>query len=63
MKNDYKIELMTRMLNYVPDLGWTWEALYKAALRSKKNKNPTKEELQLFLIGKYQTSLVSLMSN
>jgi len=46
MKNDYKIELMTRMLNHVPDLGWTWEALYKATLRSKKNKNPTEEELQ-----------------
>ena len=46
MKNDYKIELMTRMLNHVPDLGWTWEALYKAALRSRKNKNPTEEELQ-----------------
>ena len=37
---------MTRMLNHVPDLGWTWEALYKAASRSKKNKNPTEEELQ-----------------
>jgi len=46
MKNDYKIKLMTRMLNHVPDLGWTWEALYKAALNSKKNKNPTEEELQ-----------------
>ena len=46
MKNDYKIDLMTRMLNHVPDLGWTWEALYKAALRSRKNKNPTEEELQ-----------------
>ena len=37
---------MTRMLNHVPDLGWTWEALYKAALSSKKNKKPTEEELQ-----------------
>jgi len=46
MKNDYKIKLMTRMLNHVPDLGWTWEALYKAALSSKKNKKPTEEELQ-----------------
>ena len=38
---------MTRMLNHVPDFGWTWEALYKAALRPKKNKNPTEEELQI----------------
>ena len=37
---------MTRMLNHIPDLGWTWEALYKAALSSKKNKKPTEEELQ-----------------
>ena len=43
MKNDYKIKLMTRMLNHVPEFGWTWEALYKAAVRLKKNKNPTEE--------------------
>ena len=34
------------MLNHVPDLGWTWDALYRAALSSKKTKNPTEEELQ-----------------
>ena len=33
------------MLSYVPDLGWTWEALYKAALNSKKTKSFSDEEL------------------
>ena len=46
MKNDYKIKLMKSMLDHVPDLGWTWDALYKAALSSNKNKNLTEEELQ-----------------
>lgn len=46
MNNDYKIKLMRRMLNHVPDLGWTWDALNRAALSSKKTKNPTEEELQ-----------------
>ncbi len=45
MKNDYKIKLMSRMLDHVPDLGWSWEALYKAGLRPKKTF-PTEEELQ-----------------
>ena len=48
---------MIRMLNYVPDLGWTWEALYKAALRPKKNKNPTEEELQI-LFGKKVSNII-----
>ena len=34
------------MLNHVPELGWTWDALYRAALSPKKTKNPTEEELQ-----------------
>ena len=46
MNNDYKIKLMRLMLNHVPDLGWTWDALYRAALSSTKTKNPTEEELQ-----------------
>ena len=57
MKNDYKIKLMTRMLNHVPDFGWTWEALYKAALRPKNNKNPTEEELQI-LFGKKVSNII-----
>ena len=46
MMNDYKVKLMKNMLNHIPDLGWTWDALNKAALSSKKTKNPTEEELQ-----------------
>ena len=34
------------MLIYVPDLGWTWDALYKAAMNSKKTKDLSDEELQ-----------------
>ena len=34
------------MLNHVPDLGWTWDALYRAALSSKKTKNLTEDELR-----------------
>ena len=45
MKNSYKLDLVTKMLNYVPDLGWTWDALYKAALNSKKTKSLSDEEL------------------
>ena len=63
MKNDYKIKLMTRMLNHVPDFGWTWEALYKAALRPKKPKIQLKKNYKFFLTRKYQISLVPLMSN
>ena len=33
------------MLSYVPDLGWTWDALYKAELNSKKTKSLSDEEL------------------
>ena len=45
MKNSYKVDLVTKMLSYVPDLGWTWDALYKAALNSKKTKSLSDEEL------------------
>ena len=34
------------MLEHVPDLGWTWDALYKATKKAKKTKNPNREELQ-----------------
>ena len=40
------------MLNYVPDLGWTWDALYKAALNSKEKKRPSKEELHTLFDNK-----------
>lgn len=46
MKNNYKVDLVTKMLNHVPDLGWTWDALSKAALNSKKMKSHSEEELQ-----------------
>ena len=46
MKNKYKTNLVTKMLNYVPDLGWTWDALYKAALNSKEKKRSSEEELR-----------------
>ena len=45
MKKSYKVDLVTKMLSYVPDLGWTWDALYKGALKSKKTKNLSDEEL------------------
>ena len=37
---------MTQMLDHVPDLGWTWDALHKAVKTTKKAKCPNKEELQ-----------------
>ena len=37
---------MTQMLEHVPDLGWTWDALYKATKKVEKTKNPNREELQ-----------------
>ena len=52
MKNSYKIDLVTKMLNHVPDLGWTWDALSKAALNSKKMKSHSEEELQTLFDNK-----------
>ena len=46
MENNLKKTLMFQMLEHVPDLGWTWDALYKAAKTGKKTKNPNREELQ-----------------
>ena len=40
MENSLKKNLMTQMLEHVPDLGWTWDALYKAEKIAKKTKNP-----------------------
>ena len=46
MENNLKKVFMTRMLEHVPDLGWTWDALYKATKKAKKPKNLNREELQ-----------------
>ena len=52
MKNKYKINLVEKMLNHVPDLGWTWDALYKAALNSKEKRPPSEEELHTLFDNK-----------
>ena len=52
MKNNYKVDLVTKMLNHVPDLGWTWDALSKDALNSKKMKSHSEEELQTLFDNK-----------
>ena len=52
MKNSYKVDLVTKMLSHVPDLGWTWDALSKAALNSKKMKSHSEEELQTIFDNK-----------
>ncbi len=43
---------MTQMLDHVPELGWTWDALHKAAKTPKKAKNSNKEELQTLFENK-----------
>ena len=52
MKYVDKVDLVTKMLNHVPDLGWTWDALYKAALNSKNPKRLTEEELKTLFDNK-----------
>ena len=52
MKYVDKVDLVTKMLNHVPDLGWTWDALYEAAFNSKKLKSLTEEELQTLFDNK-----------
>ena len=52
MKYSQKVDLVTKMLNHVPDLGWTWGALYKAALNSKKLKSLTEEEFNTLFDNK-----------
>ena len=52
MENNFKKNLMTHMLEHVPDLGWTWDALHKAAKTAKKAKNSNREELQILFENK-----------
>ena len=62
MKNSYKVDLVTKMLNHVPDLGWTWDALHKAALNSKKAKNPSEEELHTLFENKI-SSIIGIFND
>ena len=52
MENNLKKNLMTQMLDHVPDLGWTWDALYRAVKTTKKAKSSNKEELQTIFDNK-----------
>jgi ubiquinone biosynthesis protein COQ9 len=52
MENSFKKNLIAQMLDYVPDLGWTWDALHKAAKIAKTDKNSTREELQTLFENK-----------
>ena len=52
MENILKKNLMTQMLDHVPDLGWTWDALYRAVKTTKKAKSSNKEELQTIFDNK-----------
>ncbi len=52
MENNFKKNLMMHMLEHVPDLGWTWDALHKAAKTAKKAKNSNREELQILFENK-----------
>ena len=46
MEISLKKNLMMKMLDQVPNLGWTWNALHEGAKTAKKAKNPNKKELQ-----------------
>ena len=52
MENNVKKNLMTQMLDHVPDLGWSWDALHKAVKTTKKAKSLNKEELQTMFDNK-----------
>ena len=52
MENNLKKNLMTQMLDHVSDLGWTWDALYRAVKTTKKAKSSNKEELQTIFDNK-----------
>ena len=52
MENNLKKNLMTQMLDHVPDLGWTWDALHRAVKTTKKAKSSNKEELQTIFDNK-----------
>ena len=46
MEISLKKNLMMKMLDQVPALGWTWNALHEGAKTAKKAKNSDKKELQ-----------------
>ena len=46
MEISLKKNLMMKMLDQVPNLGWTWKALHEGAKTAKKAKNSDKKELQ-----------------
>ena len=52
MENSLKKILMMKMLDQVPNFGWTWNALHEAAKTSKKVANSSKEELQTLFDNK-----------
>ena len=52
MEISLKKNLMMKMLDQVPNLGWTWNALYEAAKTAKKAKNSNKKELQTLFDNK-----------
>ena len=52
MEISLKKNLMMKMLDQVPNLGWTWNALHEAAKTAKKAKNSNKKELQTLFDNK-----------
>ena len=44
MEISLKKNLMMKMLDQVPNLGWTWNALHEGAKTAKKAKNPNKKK-------------------
>ena len=52
MEISLKKNLMMKMLDQVPNLGWTWNALHEGAKTAKKNKYSNKEELQALFENK-----------
>ena len=52
MENSLKKNLTMKMLDQVPNHGWTWNALHEAAKTSKKVKNFNKEELHTLFENK-----------
>ena len=43
MEISLKKKLMMKMLDQVPNLGWTWNALHEAAKTAKKAKDKAKQ--------------------
>ena len=52
MEISLKKNLMMKMLDQVPNLGWTWNALHEAAKTAKKAKSSSKKELQALFENK-----------